>query len=167
MNITSRLATALAIAVVFLVIILILDRALPRDPWTPQVYALWFLAVTAGPFLGGFLLDAIFGARVRWWRWWYAPVAVALAGFGVLGWLAAQGRPEEDLEYLFANHATEVVFFVFPFVVLIPTVLSAVGVGARRLLGFWVAEERARQRELRQRMLASRRPGSGGSSGDG
>ena len=166
MNITGRLASALAIAVVFLGYILMFDRVWPRDDYQVTL-AVWILAITGGPFLGGFLLDAIFGARVRWWRWWYAPVAVALAGFGVLGWLAAQGRPEEELEYLFADHATEVVFFVFPFVVLIPTMLSAGGVGARRLLGIWVAHERARQRELRQRMLPNRSSGNGGGSGDG
>lgn len=162
-NIASRLATALAIAVVFLVIILILDRVLPSDPWT-----LWFLVVTVVPFLGGFLLDAIFGTRLRWWRWWYALAAVALAGFGILGWVAAQGRdPDPNVERLFKYHAADVVFFVFPAFVLIPTALSTVGVGARRLLGIWVAHERGRQRELRQRMLASRRPGNGGDGGDG
>lgn len=166
MNITSRLATTLTIAVAFLVAILILDRVLPRDPWTVQAYALWFLAVTVVPFLGGFLLDAIFGTRVRWWRWWYALVAVALAGFGIVGWVAAQGR-DPDLEHLFADHATDVVVIWFPLFVLIPTVLSAAGVGARRLLGIWVAHERARQRKLRERMLASRPPESGEGSGDG
>ena len=166
MNITGRLATALTIAAVFLAYILILDRVLPREPETPQVYAFWFLAFTGGPFLGGFLLDAIFGTRVRWWRWHYAPLAVAFAGFGILGWVAAQG-PEPNREYLFEDHAVGVVVFGFPIFVLIPTGLSAVGVGARRLLGIWVAHERARQRELRQRMLATRRPGSGGGQGDG
>ena len=168
MNITGRLATALTIAAVFLAYILILDRVLPREPETPQVYAFWFLAFTGGPFLGGFLLDAIFGTRVRWWRWHYAPLAVAFAGFGILGWVAAQGRdPDPNVERLFKYHAADVVFFVFPVFVLIPTALSTVGVGARRLLGIWVAHERARQRELRQRMLATRRPGSGGGQGDG
>lgn len=116
-------------------------------------FALWVVAVTAGAFLGGFLLDAIFGAGVRWWRSYYAPLAVALVGFGSLGWLAAQGRPEEELEHLFVSHTHDVIFIYFPAVVLVPTVVSAVGVGARRLLGFWVAQERVRQRELRQRML--------------
>ena len=116
-------------------------------------FALWVVAVTAGAFLGGFLLDAFFGAGVRWWRSYYAPLAVALAGFGSLGWLAAQGRSEEELEYLFVSHIHDVIFIYFPAVVLIPTVVSAVGVGTRRLLGIWVAHERARQHELRQRML--------------
>lgn len=31
-------------------------------------FALLILAVTGGPFLGGFLLDTIFGTWARWWR---------------------------------------------------------------------------------------------------
>ena len=114
--------------------------------------ALWILAVTGGPFLGAFLLDTFFGTWARWWRWWYVPLTVALAGFAFLGWAAAQGQSDEPgMEHNWPLWFL-LLFFVVPFYVLTPIALSAVGVGARRLLGMWVVHDSARQHERRQRL---------------
>jgi hypothetical protein len=132
-----------------------------------SLIVLLLFAYAALPFIGGIVVDTSLGAVVRWWRWYYGPLVVALAGCGLLGWIAAQGHDPMGADDLFVSHNAAVILFYLPVFVLIPTVLFTVGVGARRLLGIWVADERERQHEVRERMLGSGRPGSGGSSEDG
>ncbi len=111
-----------------------------------SLIVLLLFAYLAVPFIGGLAVDAFFGAVVRWWRWYYGPLVVALAGFGLLGWIAAQGHDPMRADHLFVSHTDTVFIFYLPVFVLIPTVLFTMGVGALRL--FVVA-------------------GDGGGSGDG
>lgn len=105
---------------------------------TDSLLVLLLLAYAAVPFIGGLVVDAFFGAVVRWWRWYYGPLVAALAGFGLLGWVAAQGRDPVG-DHFFRDHASAVVLWYFPLFVLIPTVLFTMGVGALRL--FVVADD--------------------------
>ncbi len=92
------------------------------------------LGIVFGPLPGGLLVDLIMGTYVRWWRWWYTPLAVALAGIGGLGWLLANnGYRDPDHEHLFASVVGDALFIYVPFLVFIPTVMNAVGVGLRRV----------------------------------
>lgn len=111
-----------------------------------SLIVLLLFASAAVPFLFGLVVDAFFGAMVRWWRWYYGPLVVALAGCGLLGWIAASGHDPMGADDLFVSHSAAVIVFYLPVFVLIPTVLFTMGVGALRL--FVVADD-------------------GGSSGDG
>ncbi|MCY3646750.1 MAG: hypothetical protein OXH07_07235 [Chloroflexi bacterium] len=95
--------------------------------------ALLILAVTGGPFLGGFLLDTIFGTWARWWRWWLPSLLVGLLWVGLL--IEDLVRPADNYDDLGRVGA----HFVLAVVLVFAAVLASVGVGVRRLLGIWVA----------------------------
>ena len=97
------------------------------------------LAVVAlGPFVGGFVLDLLFG---NWARWWYPHLLIGLAGVGFLIWAAVIGQPDEPGREYNWPLGFVLVFFVFPLFILLPVVMSASGVSMRR----WVAPAAARE----------------------
>ena len=93
---------------------------------------LLIIALTAGPLLVGFALDAILDPSVRWWRWWYAPLAVSLPGVGVGIYRVVNPGDLSGIESWPALIIGFTIFFAF--LTLVPMVLACVGVGLRRAL---------------------------------
>ncbi len=80
-----------------------------------------FIGLGAGFLIGGFVVD-LFANRQSWWRWGYAPLVAGIPGAILCVWVATI---DDEFSLMIAA-------VLFPFVVPIPMVLAAVGVGIRR-----------------------------------
>ncbi len=95
---------------------------------------LYLVGVSAGPFLVGFVLESILRPRASWWRGWYVPAAFALVCLSLWGVLLGLSLTVWTEGY--NDISAEVAWvYVFPFVVLIPVTLAAVGVGVAAAFG--------------------------------
>ena len=79
------------------------------------------IGLAAGFLIGGFVVN-LFAHQKSWWRWWYTPLMAGIPGAILCLWAAVQ--PSEVSLFAAA--------FLFPFVVLIPMVLAAIG-----MVGAW------------------------------
>ena len=79
------------------------------------------IGLGAGFLIGGFVVD-LFAHRQSWWRWGYAPLVAGIPGVILCVWVEMNPSVIHLL----------VAAVLFPFVVLIPMGLAAIGVGIRR-----------------------------------